>query len=377
MYNDNPPHPLLWLIVLFVTLFTLLGYTVSASSNTDGISAKSATLYQPDTGNFLFKKNSSKRLPMASTTKIMTAIIASERLSRDKIYEIMPEAVGIEGSSAYLKAGDKISGEELLYALLLQSANDAAVAIAYHVSGSIEDFADLMNDKVCELGLTNTHFTNPHGLDDEEHYTTAEDLALISSELLSDPSLSEIVSTYKKTFIGEGRQRTYVNHNKLLLKYDDAIGVKTGFTKKSGRCLVGAAERDGLRFITVTLDAPNDWNDHKTLFDYGFNSLECLSLANEGEFHYEIPLINGKDGFITVKNTEKLSLILPKTEREIEKCVKMHKYVIAPVCEGTKLGEVIFTDNGKELGRIHLVAEKTVPTIKSKNIFEKIKDKLF
>ena len=166
MYNDKTPHPLLWLIVLFVTLFTLLGYTVSASSNTDGISAKSATLYQPDTGNFLFKKNSSKRLPMASTTKIMTAIIASERLSRDKIYEIMPEAVGIEGSSAYLKEGDKISGEELLYALLLQSANDAAVAIAYHVSGSIEDFADLMNDKVCELGLTNTHFTNPHGLDE-------------------------------------------------------------------------------------------------------------------------------------------------------------------------------------------------------------------
>ena len=377
MYNDKTPHPFLWLIVLFVTLFTLLGYTVSASSNTDGISARAATLYQPDTGNFLFKKNSSKRLPMASTTKIMTAIIASERLSKNKIYEIMPEAVGIEGSSAYLKSGDMISGEELLYALLLQSANDAAVAIAYHVSGGIEEFANLMNDKVSQLGLMNTHFTNPHGLDDENHYTTAEDLAVISSELLSDPALSEIVSTYKKTFIGEGRQRTYVNHNKLLLKYDDTIGVKTGFTKKSGRCLVGAAERDGLRFITVTLDAPNDWNDHKTLFDYGYKSLECLSLAKEGDFHYEIPVINGKESYLTVKNEQELSLILPKTEREIEKCVKMHKYVIAPIYEGTKLGEVIFTDNGTELGRVSLISEKTVSSVKTKNIFEKIKDKLF
>jgi len=370
MNNNNSPHPFLWLLVLAATLFTLLGFTVSAANGAPDVSARAATLYEPESGKFLYRKNSTKKLPMASTTKIMTAIVASENSSPEELCVIAPEAIGVEGSSAYLKNGDVLSVEELLYALLLQSANDAAVALAYHISGSVEAFAELMNEKAVELSLSDTHFTNPHGLDDEEHYTTAEDLAIIASELLYDPILSKIVSTYKKTFITEDRQRTYVNHNKLLKLYDGAIGIKTGFTKKSGRCLVGASDKDGLRFITVTLDAPNDWNDHKKLFDLGYSTLEKITLAEVGEFSYNIPVIGGKAEQLTVSNPCELSVIIPKSEHNIEKEVHLHRYVTAPISKGCKLGEIVFKDNGKELGRIDLIAEADILINKKKSIFD-------
>lgn len=366
----------IYIAVLLIAAFIFSFLTIYAfgehKSGGFSVSAKSAVLYQPEIDNFVYSKNADARLPMASTTKIMTALVALENSDLGETVEVDDSAIGTEGSSAYLRQGDALTMEELLYALLLQSANDAAVAIACHIGGDVEGFSALMNDKACELGLTDTHFTNPHGLDSEEHYTTAKELSLIAAEALKNPTFRKIASTYKKTFATEDRTRTYVNHNKLLRLYDGCIGVKTGFTKKSGRCLVGAAQKDGLTFITVTLDAPSDWSDHKKMLDYGFESLEKITLASGFDHMYKIPLIDGESEYIIVANTEGAEMIAERTEREITEHVRLIKYGIAPINRGEKLGEIIYTESGKEVARIPLVALENVNKKKDKGFFEKI-----
>jgi D-alanyl-D-alanine carboxypeptidase/D-alanyl-D-alanine carboxypeptidase (penicillin-binding protein 5/6) len=242
----------------------------------------------------------------------------------------------------------------------LQSANDAAVAIACHVGGDTESFADLMNAKARELGLCDTSFKNPHGLDDDDHFTTAKDLAVIASEALKNDTFRQITSTYKKHCVCGERERNYVNHNKLLCKYTGCIGVKTGFTKKSGRCLVGAAEKDGISFITVTLDAPNDWSDHEALLDLGFDTMERVMLADVGEYCYELPIIGGKSEKITVANDCEESIITAKEERNIISHIKISKFAVAPVNEGDILGEVVFTSEGTVIGSVKLKATESV-----------------
>ena len=234
--------------------------TEQNSLPTPDVSAKSAILIEASTGEVIWSENPDQRLPMASTTKIMTALVAIESGDVKRTVSISPLAVGVEGSSVYLYANEKMTLEDLIYAMLLESANDAAAAIAIEVGGSIEGFADMMNERASSLGLSNTHFENPHGLDGETHYTTARELAIIAREAYSNEILKGIFSTYKKTIpLNETEGvRLLINHNKLLKSYDGATGIKTGFTKKSGRCLVSAAERDGLEFIAVTLNAPND-----------------------------------------------------------------------------------------------------------------------
>jgi len=373
MFKRNSPEPYLLLIIILALLFTLLSYTVNAAQQTyPEVSARAAVLYQPDTRTFLFKKNENMRLPMASTTKIMTALLAIENSDpKDKV-KIPREAVGTEGSSAYLKEGETLSMEELLYALLLQSANDAAVAIAIHISGSVEAFADLMNERADSLGLSDTHFKNPHGLNEEEHFTTAKDLAIISAVALCEPLFEKITSTYKKSFISEDRRRIYVNHNKLLKSYDGAIGIKTGFTKKSGRCLVGASERGGLRFITVTLDAPSDWNDHKRLFDYGYEALERITLCKKGEISYDLPLVSGKSDSVRVENKEELSVILKKGENLIEKEVRLKRYLIAPTKRNEEVGEVIFKLDGKCVGSVKLYPTENINKKEEKGFLKRL-----
>ena len=237
----------------------------------------------------VWEKNANEKLPMASTTKIMTALVALDRLPLDRRVTARAEACGIEGSSIYMKVGETFTVEELLYALLLQSANDAATLIALETAGSVEAFAALMNEKAAALGLRDTHFENPHGLDAEGHYTTARDLAALSCAALSVPQFREIVSTVRRT-IGEGESaRTLVNHNRMLTAYDGAIGVKTGYTKKSGRCLVSAAERGGVTLVAVTIDDGDDWRDHAAMLDYGFAGLESVVLCEAGEIWRDLP----------------------------------------------------------------------------------------
>ena len=359
----------LYVILLIVAALVFSFLTIYAfgheSKNTLSLSAYSAVLYLPETCSFVYYKNADSKLPMASTTKIMTALVALENSDLSELVLIDERAAGTEGSSAYLITGEKLTMEELLYALLLQSANDAAVAIACHIGGDLPNFSEMMNKKATELGLKNTHFTNPHGLDDKEHYTTARELALITAEALKNDCFRDIVSTYKKTFSNDERSRTYVNHNKMLKLYDGCIGVKTGFTKKSGRCLVAAAERNGLTFISVTLDAPNDWNDHNLLLDLGYAKLKKYVLSDIGEYKYIIPIINGESDRVTVSNASCPSVIAPKSDKKFQSHVKLVRYAVAPITKGEILGEVIFTLGGEEIGRTNLVAEETI--LKSKN----------
>ena len=270
-----------FLLVFSLSLLTFCPLRVNAEEPaTPSVSAESAVLIEAQSGNVIYSKNTDQRLPMASTTKIITALTALSQAHPDTVITANADAVGVEGSSIYLVEGEALTLEQLLYALLLESANDAAVAIAIGVSGSVEAFAEQMNLLADVLGLQDTHFVNPHGLDHEDHYTTASELAKLTRYALQNELIREIVGTRKTTIPhpGEVGTRLLVNHNKLLRLYEDCIGVKTGFTKRSGRCLVSAAERDGVTLIAVTLNAPNDWNDHTAMLDYGFAKYESVLL---------------------------------------------------------------------------------------------------
>ncbi len=375
MYKRNNLAPIISLIMAVAFLLSITVIYAASSGNKDGgviVSARSAALYQPEIKKVLYSKNAYERMPMASTTKIMTGLVALENCELSDKIKVDSSAVGIEGSSAYLKAGEVVSAEELIYALLLQSANDAAVALACYIGDDNEGFVDMMNERAKEIGANDTHFTNPHGLDNDEHYTTAHDLALITAEALKNDSFKQIVSTYKKSFSNGERTRIYVNHNKMLKRYEGCIGVKTGFTRKSGRCLVSAAERDGLTFVAVTLDAPDDWNDHTTLFDFGYDRLEKITFAKDGEFAYRIPVIDGKKDSIVASNPNGANIIVDKGEHLVDMHLKLVKFAVAPINQGDILGEAIYTLDGEEAARVNIVATEMVAKKEKHGFFDKL-----
>lgn len=355
----NPKERILYSLILLIFIFALFAVIVSSTTEMQ-LSAKSAALYEPKSGSFIYEKNANARMPMASTTKIMTALVALENSPKDLSVTISKNAAGVEGSSLYLKVGEVVSMRDLIYGLMLRSANDAAVAIAEAISGSVENFSALMNKKAKDLGLTDTHFENPHGLDSENHYTTAKELAIITAEALKNESFKEIVSTYKWTIDSSENQRVVINHNKLLKLYDGAIGVKTGFTKRSGRCLVGAAERDGLTFITVTIDAPSDWNDHRMLFDLGYSTMEIRQLAIPYQFTYSLPIIGSNYRQIKVSNQEAFSIVTEKENKNITSKVQLKRYTATPVSKGEVMGKVVFYDKNKFIGEINLYAMESI-----------------
>ena len=361
-------------LLVFALVIPFFALFASADSTALGsISARSACLIEAESQRVIYSKSSSTQMPMASTTKIMTAIIALESgISLDFEVNVSPKAVGIEGSSAYLKNGEKVKFEVLLYALMLSSANDAAVAIAIAVSGSVEDFVALMNEKAQALGLSNTHFTNPHGLYDENHYTSALDLARLMAYAMNDSVFAQITATQKKAFSrDDGTSFLFTNHNRLLKTYDGVIGGKTGFTKKSGRCLVTSAERDGLLLIAVTLDAPDDWNDHAKLYDFGFSSYERVYF---GAQNMKIPVISGEKSEINV-SSRAFSMVLPKEHGEI--CAKIYapRFLFAGISKGEQLGKVIFLHDGQVIAASPLYADDDVAKIKYKfNLFDWLKD---
>lgn len=309
-----------------------------------GVSAKSAVLIDGKSGAVLFEKNSDTRLYMASTTKIMTALIVLENLPLDAIVTVPKEATLVEGSSIYLRENEKITVETLLYGLLLESGNDAAHTLAVAVSGTTEKFAELMNEKARQMGLKNTCFANPHGLTDENHYTTAYELGFIASKALENPVFKEMTSTKNKmiqSLDGEVT-RYFSNHNKMLNMYSGAIGVKTGFTKAAGRCLVSAAERNGNMFVAVTLNDGNDWRDHSAMLDYGFENYKSITVAKENEFGVY---------FGSERYTNPQSIYLT-AEKDSEVILKYEVYK-----EADKV-YVVYYANGQNLGKFHLVKEQ-------------------
>ena len=241
--------------------------------------AKSAVIIDAKSGAVLFEKNAHARMPMASTTKIMTALAVLENANLDDVIEIPKEAVGVEGSSIYLKYTDKMTVRDLLYGLLLESGNDAAVALAVGVFGSVEECCDYMNERCHEMGLVDTRFENPHGLDSDNHYTTAYELALITKEAMKNSLFRQIVSTENYVVMAD-EPKYFSNHNRLLKTYGFAVGVKTGYTSKSGRCLVSASADNGEEYIAVTLNNPLDWQDHKDMHTYAFDNFDNVEIAD-------------------------------------------------------------------------------------------------
>lgn len=368
-------------LLLSLWLCALMCLSVSAEpqeSSSLSLSAKSAILIDAHSGEVLYAKNAYERMGMASTTKIMTALVARKLMSEERTVRIPKEATGIEGSSVYLVEGELLSVKDLLYALLLASANDAATALAIAASGSVEAFADEMNGYAERMGLKDTHFTNPHGLYDDSHYTSAYDLALISAEALKDPLIAKIAATKKATIPhgvfeegGESTQalRYLVNHNKMLSLYDGAIGVKTGFTKKTGRCLVSAAERDGLCLVAVTLNATDDWNDHQKLLDYGYSMYERHVFFDVGEFSYAYPITGGCEEYVMAVNTEPLALTLPRESFEPTTSVySAQRFEFAPVHRGRSLGTVTLRVGEREVSS-PLEAAYSVEAVNTKKKF--------
>ncbi|UYZ11820.1 D-alanyl-D-alanine carboxypeptidase [Brevibacillus sp. WF146] len=275
--------------VLVVFLFwqmLFMQQQVEAADGPPDVSAEAAALIDVASGRILYAKNGSKKMRIASLTKTMTAIVAIESGRLQDVVTVPKEAVGVDGSSIYLKQGEKLTLEELLYGLMLRSGNDAAVAVAHHVGGSVPGFVYLMNEKAALIGMTHTNFTNPHGLDDSNmHYSTAEDMAKLSAYALHNPVFRQIVSTKVKSISWEGEKwdRRLQNKNKLLHLYNGADGVKTGYTKLAKRCLASSATRDGRQLAAITLNAPDDWNDSMKLLDWGFEHFAVSRVVTKGQ----------------------------------------------------------------------------------------------
>jgi len=327
------------------------------NGSSPSVSAESAVVIECSSGGVVFSKNENERLPMASTTKIMTALTVIECCELTEKITVPKEACGIEGSSVYLREGEVFTVEEMLYALMLASANDAATALALHTSGSVAAFAEKMNEIACTLGLVDTHFTNPHGLNDDEHYTTAKELALIAAHASENEVFRRICST-KKTIIRRDSKesaRLLTNHNRMLSRYEGCFGIKTGFTKASGRCLVSGAERDGLSFIAVTLNAPDDWNDHTVMLDYAFSRYERITLLREGELSLSLPLAGSLQSSVACTNSRAIYATVPEGLAGFEKTVELKRFEFAPVEKGELVGRIIFRYDGKIIAQSDIV----------------------
>ena len=321
-------------------------------------SAKSAILMEAGSGRVIYEQNAHDRRLIASTTKLMTALVALEsgvELSRE--ITVSPRWVGVEGSSIYLRAGEKLTLETLLYGMLLRSGNDAALAVAEVCGGSEEAFVAGMNEKAAELGMVDSHFANPSGLNDEEHYSTAYDMALLARACLKNELLREMVSTRSISLEG----RSFTNHNKLLWQYQGCIGLKTGYTEKAGRTLVSAAEREGMTLICVTLSDPNDWADHAALFDYGFSALELETPVRAGDQMGSVPVEGGLVPLCPLVAGETLAVPLMAGEKPEVEVLLDGDALAAPCSEGQRVGEILCLLNGEELGRVPLVTGRAVP----------------
>jgi D-alanyl-D-alanine carboxypeptidase len=261
---------------MWIPIAALAFSTTVQASEAPGVSARAAAVIDVDTNQLLYEKNADQRMLIASLTKVMTAIVALEHDSIADVVTVDQDSYGKEGSSIYLQLGQKISLENLLYGLMLRSGNDAASAIAKHVGGSEAGFVAMMNDTARYIGMRNTHFANPHGLDAPEHYSTARDMALLTAYAMMNPTFREIVKTPYKRITYDDQHVSYLwrNKNKMLRLFEGADGVKTGFTKRAGRCLISSATRDGKQIVVVTLKASSDWVDHRHLLQYGFQQGE-------------------------------------------------------------------------------------------------------
>lgn len=342
----------------FLLSAVLLSSTCCADfpANQPTVSAASAILVDAESGRILYEKDAYSCRLIASTTKLMTALVAVESATDlSQIVTIEREDTLTEGSSMYLKAGEKVSLEGLLYGLLLHSGNDAALAIARFCAGDIDTFVDQMNQKAQELDMVDSHFANPNGLNADGHYSTAADMAKLGIACMNNVTVAKIVGT-KSTAIGT---RNFVNHNKLLTLYQDCVGMKTGYTQLAGRTLVSAARRGGQLLVCVTLDDPDDWKDHAALFDYGFSAYPRQVLALGNRMIGEVPVDGSLVRFVPVRTVSDVFYPL-REEEQIQVQVELPERVEAPVSENVVAGRLVFSLDGQKIGETPLVFTSAV-----------------
>ena len=326
------------------------------------ISAKSAAVVNADDGRVLYAKNEHEHLAIASTTKIMTSLLTLEAAeAENRTVTITPEMIRVEGSSMGLRAGDRLTLADLAAGMLMVSGNDAANSSALAVGGTMDRFVSMMNAKASELGMKDTHFVTPSGLDDSEHYSTAYDLSLLTCAALRNPDFSKIVckKSMQIHFLSPDVTHTYGNHNRLLSLYSYCTGVKTGFTKKSGRCLVSSAEKNGIELIAVTLNDPDDWRDHESLLDYGFTRLVSRPV-DDSAYRVTVPIVGGVQGALQVAGTSGDHVVVGCGD-QLDRTVELPQFVYAPVKTGQVLGRVRYVCAGKTVAQTELVAAEDVP----------------
>lgn len=306
------------------------------------VSAKAAVVINGLTREVIYSKNKDQKLSMASTTKIMTSLLLIESGLLDEEYTVTKEAI-VEGSSIGLKAGDLITGRNLLAGMMLESGNDAATATAIWLSGSTKAFAQKMNQKAKEIGMQNTNFVTPSGLDSDGHFSTAYDMAILTAKALEVKEFREISSTVSLsvTYGTPPTKHTFYNHHKLLTEYEGAIGVKTGYTKKSGRCLVSAAQKDGKLIIAVTLSDPNDWEDHKELLDYGMKEVECCDITYQGG-DIEVAVVGSDISLVSLAVPKRTAGLSEEEKKHITYKIETEGFQYAPTVAGQVAGKVYY-----------------------------------
>lgn len=366
-------------LIAFSVIFSCLCINVNAQELS--LSAKSAVLINAQTNEIIYEKNAYERRGMASTTKIMTSILALEYGDSDKIVIAKENDVRVEGTSIGLKDGDKIALETLVAGMLLESGNDAANVTARVVGGSKERFVSLMNQKAKEIGMANTCFKNPSGLTEEGHYSTAYDMALLGSFAIKNEQFRSICSQ-KSVRVSYGNpeyQRTFTNHNKLLGSFDGVFGIKTGYTKASGRCLVSAAEKDGVTLVAVTLSAPDDWNDHKKLLEYGFENVRVYTEDFDAD-KIMISVVGSDNTDVGVELESDLTYTAMSKESNTEIVIFCEKFLYAGVKTGDEVGYVkVYSSDQKLLCVSRLISTENAPMNfaekeKALTLFDKIKN---
>lgn len=350
-------------ISIVVVMLFITTSTVFAAANYPNVTAKSAIVMDAATGKVIYSKAAKERRYPASTTKMMSLIVALEHGNLDDVITASPNAASTEGSSLWLTQGEQMTMTDLLYGIMLISGNDATVAVAEHVSGSVQKFAELMTEKAHAIGARDTNFTNSSGLPDPNHYTTAHDLARIAAYGYKNPLFTQIVSTEHKILppTVKGDIRDLYNENKMLWFYEGGNGVKTGYTDAAGRCLVSGAKRDNIQLIAVVLDSETMWDDSKTLLDFAFSQLKPETVFNQGDILKTTRVANGKSELLKlVANT---SIILPVSEKdkdEFSTVIDAPMILEAPITKGQKLGVARVFYNNTEVAAVDLVADESI-----------------
>ena len=362
----------IFIFILILTVFLTPNYVFGQTAEAPEVYAQGAVLMDGKTGRVLWEKNMGEELPMASTTKIMTCILALESGKLEEIVETSGTAAAAPKVKMGLARGEKHRLYDLLYPLMLQSSNDAAVAIAEHIGGSVEGFAHMMNEKAIQIGALNTEFVTPNGLDSGNHHSTAYDMALITRYALKNEEFLKIINTPSITIPLKNmdeKSYTVYNKNRLLNEYSGAIGVKTGFTGRAGNCFVGAAQRNGMTLISVVLASgwgslgkERKWSDTKKILDYGFDNFSLVKIMDGGADTGNAPVAVSKDGFVSTETENEGWACMSAEEAEnLRMDIEFKNYIEAPVLKGEIVGKAsVYTENGEKLFETNILADSNV-----------------